>query len=89
MPVRQDTALTGSLSVRGEVLAVGGVTRKVEAAIEAGILRVIIPKANENDIILAPEIKRKIKIIPVSNIRDVLKEALVWKGKEHILSKIK
>ena len=88
IPVRQDTAMTGSLSVRGEVLAVGGVTQKIEAAIEAGIPRVIIPKANENDVILSKEELKKVKIIPVSTIKETLKEALVWKGKEDILKKI-
>ncbi len=88
IPVRQDTAMTGSLSVRGEVLAVGGVTQKIEAAIEAGIPRVIIPKANENDVILSKEELKKVKIIPVSTIKETLKEALVWKGKEEILKKI-
>jgi len=89
IPVRQDTAMTGSLSVRGEVLAIGGVNAKVEAAIEAGIKRVIIPKTNENDLILSKEQKEKIKIIPAETIKDVLKEALIWKGKESILKKIK
>jgi Lon-like ATP-dependent protease len=88
VPIRQDTALTGSLSVRGEVLAVGGVTSKIEAAIEAGIKQVIIPRSNEKDVMLSKENAKKIKIIPVSNIQEVLKEALVWKGKEDILRKI-
>ena len=89
VPVRQDTAMTGSLSVRGEVLAVGGVTQKVEAAIHAGIKRVLVPKSNEQDILLIGAEKAKIKIIPVATIKDVLAEALVWKGKEDILKKIK
>lgn len=88
IPVRQDTAMTGSLSVRGEVLAVGGVTQKVEAAIHAGIKNVLVPKANEKDVLLSEEIKKKIKIIPVTNIREVLKHALVWRGHEAILKKI-
>ncbi|MEK6861592.1 MAG: ATP-dependent protease LonB [Nanoarchaeota archaeon] len=89
IPVRQDTAMTGSLSVRGEVLAVGGVTQKVEAAIHTGLSRVLVPKANEKDVLLSASLKKKIKIIPVSTIYDVLKEALVWKGKERILKSIK
>jgi len=89
VPFFQDTALTGSLSIRGEVLAVGGVTAKIEAAIEAGIKRVIIPKANEKDVLLSKENIKKIKIIPAENIAQVLKEALDWKGKEEILKKIK
>jgi len=89
IPVRQDTAMTGSLSVRGEVLPVGGVTPKIEAAIEAGIKRVIIPKTNVKDIVMAKEKLKKIKIIPVATIKEVLLEALDWKGKKGILKKIK
>ncbi|MAG52880.1 MAG: ATP-dependent protease LonB [Nanoarchaeota archaeon] len=88
VPIKQNYALTGSLSVRGEVLAIGGVTAKVEAAIEAGISHVIVPKANERDIMLPLKSKNKIKIIPVSTIQEVLKHALDWKGKERILKKI-
>ncbi len=55
IPVRQDTAMTGSLSIRGDVLAVGGVSAKIEAAIEAGIKRGIIPKSNEKDVLISKE----------------------------------
>lgn len=89
VPVKQDTAMTGSLSIRGEVLAVGGVTAKIEAAIETGIKNVIIPKTNEQDIVLSEENLKKIKIIPVASIIPVLENALDWKGKESILNKIK
>jgi len=88
IPVKQDFAMTGSLSVRGDVLPVGGVSSKVEAAIEAGIKNVIVPKANLKDIIIDPEKISKIKIIPVETISDVLKEVLNWKGKEDILKTI-
>jgi Lon-like ATP-dependent protease len=74
-PIRQDTAMTGSLSVRGEVLPVGGVSAKVEAAIEAGLKRVLIPHANLNDVVLSKNKQNKIKIIPVKTIDDVLKNA--------------
>ena len=88
VPVKQEFAMTGSLSVRGEVLPVGGVSSKVEAAIDAGIKNVIVPKSNMQDIIIDPDRLKKIRIIPVESISDVLKEALVWKGKEKILNKI-
>ena len=88
VPVRQDTAMTGSLSVRGEVLPVGGVSAKVEAAIGAGMKQVIVPKTNLKDIILDKDDLNKIKIIPVETIIEVLKVALVWKGKEATLKKI-
>ena len=88
VPIKQDFAMTGSLSVRGEVLPVGGVTAKVEAAIEAGIKNVIVPKANLQDIVISSKNLDKIKIIPVTNITQVLNKALDWKGKEKILKKI-
>ena len=88
IPAKQDTAMTGSLSVRGEVLPIGGVTAKVEAAIEAGIKNVIVPKANLRDIVVDPKKLKSIKIIPVETIGEVLKESLDWKGKESILKKI-
>ena len=87
--MKQDTAMTGSLSVRGEVLPIGGVTSKVEAAIEAGLKQVIVPKANIKDIIVDKEKLKKIKIIPVHKIVEVLEVALDWKGKQNILKKLK
>ncbi len=88
IPVRQDTAMTGSLSVRGEVLPIGGVTFKVEAAIEAGVKQVIVPKANMQDIVVPKEKLAKIKVIPVETIGEVLREALDWTGKQDILGRI-
>ena len=88
VPVKQDFAMTGSLSVRGEVLPVGGVTAKVEAAIEAGLKNVIVPKTNVKDIVIDADKMKKINIIPVETITDVLKVILDWKGKEGILKKI-
>lgn len=76
-PVRQDTAMTGSLSVRGHVLPIGGATPKVEAAIKAGIKRVIIPWQNLDDVHLDPKSAEKIEIIPVKTFSEVLREALV------------
>lgn len=88
VPIRQDTAMTGSLSVRGEVLPIGGVSAKVIAAIEAGIKRVIVPESNMQDIVVDKEKLSKIELIPVGTLSQVLKEALVWKGKEQLLKKI-
>jgi Lon-like ATP-dependent protease len=87
IPIRQDVAMTGSLSVRGDVLPVGGVSSKVEAAIEAGIKTVIVPKSNLQDIVIEQEKLKKVTIIPVERISEVLKEALVWKGKEDVLKR--
>ncbi|MEM0230632.1 MAG: ATP-dependent protease LonB [Candidatus Woesearchaeota archaeon] len=88
VPVKQDYAMTGSLSVRGEVLPVGGVSAKVEAAIDAGIKHVIVPRSNLHDIVISSEKLAKIKLIPVSNIVDVLKEVIDWNGKSDILQRI-
>lgn len=76
IPISQNCAITGSISVRGEVLPVGGVTPKAEAAIGAGIRHIIVPKANSGDIYLSPSMKKKIHIHPASNITEVLKYAL-------------
>jgi len=76
IPIAQDLAMTGSLSVRGDVLPVGGVTYKIEAAAKAGCKRVIIPKSNEQDVMIEDEYKEMIEIIPVSNISEVLDVAL-------------
>ncbi len=88
VPVKQDYALTGSLSVRGEVLPVGGVSSKVEAAIDAGIKNVIVPKTNLKDIIISESRLKKIRLIPVTNIKEVLEEALDWTGKKDVLKRI-
>ncbi|MBD3248645.1 ATP-dependent protease LonB [Candidatus Woesearchaeota archaeon] len=88
LPVRQDTAMTGSLSVRGDVLPVGGVSSKVEAAIEAGLKRIIVPKSNINDIVLSKQKLSNIKIIPVEHIFEVLKESLDWKNNKSLLNRL-
>ncbi|MBS3132854.1 ATP-dependent protease LonB [Candidatus Woesearchaeota archaeon] len=88
VPIKQEYAMTGSLSVRGEVMPVGGVSSKIEAALEAGIKKVIVPRTNLNDIILDAKDRAKIQIIPVEKIGEVLKEALYWKGKESVLRRI-
>ncbi len=76
IPVNQEVAMTGSLSVRGEVLPVGGITNKIHAAIEAGMKYAIIPAANSMDINLDKDEVKKIKIVPAKNIADVLEMAL-------------
>ena len=88
IPIKQDFAMTGSLSVRGEVLPIGGVTAKVEAAIEAGMKNVVVPKTNLKDIIIDKDKVNKIRIIPVETIQDVLKVVLDWHGKQRIYRQI-
>jgi ATP-dependent Lon protease len=88
VPIKQSVAMTGSLSVRGRVLPIGGVSSKVEAAIDAGIKQVIVPKSNAGDIIIDAERLKKIEIVPVENIKEVLKVVLDWKGHQDILKNI-
>lgn len=88
IPVDQSVALTGSLSVRGDVLPVGGVTGKIEAAAESGIKKVLIPSSNMNDVLIEERYKNKIEIIPVDTLSDVLEHALIGKGKKSLLDKM-
>ena len=76
VPVKQTVAMTGSLSVRGDVMPVGGVTQKIEAAALAGIKTVLIPKSNMGDVLIDDAIKGMIEIIPVSNISEVFEYAM-------------
>jgi len=89
IPVRQDVAMTGSLSVRGDVLPVGGVTFKIEAAVKAGIKTVLIPRSNINDVLIEERFKPLVTVIPVDTINDVLKLALVPENTEGFLTKLK
>ncbi len=90
IPIRQDVSMTGSLSIRGQVLPIGGVTAKSEAAIAAGIKTIIVPKSNYDDLVLTKEQKSKVEIIPVENLAQVLEHALAdSKGKKELLKTIK
>ncbi len=77
IPVRQDVAMTGSLSVRGDVLPIGGVTYKIEAAAKAGIHTIIIPQSNLADVLIEERYTDMVTIIPVTRIEEVLRYALV------------
>lgn len=82
IPIDQSVAMTGSLSVRGDVLPVGGVTPKIEAACEAGLKKVLIPMANKKDVILEAKYKDKVEIVPISRIEDVLQHALLFDNED-------
>ena len=88
VPVNQSVAMTGSLSVRGQVLPVGGVTAKIEAAAELGITKVVIPRANMKDVLLEDKYQGKIEIVPVDTLSEVLEEALVGPKKSGLISKL-
>ncbi|RBQ24845.1 MAG: Archaeal Lon protease [Methanocorpusculum sp. MCE] len=81
IPVRQDVAMTGSLSVRGDVLPIGGVTYKIEAAAKAGIRTIIIPQSNLADVLIEERYTDMVTIIPVTRIEEVLRYALVPEDK--------
>jgi Lon-like ATP-dependent protease len=69
--------MTGSLSVRGEVLPIGGVTAKIEAAARCGIKTVIIPRANLQDVLLDDKYEDLIDVIAVDTLDEVMQHALV------------
>ncbi|MEM4366584.1 MAG: ATP-dependent protease LonB [Candidatus Anstonellales archaeon] len=83
--VDQSYAMTGSLSIRGEVLPIGGINQKIEAAKEAGIKAVIVPKSNSKDVL----VKEGIKVVEAETIVDVLKHVLKeGKKKEELIKKM-
>ena len=78
IPVRADTAMTGEITLRGQILKIGGLKEKLLAAKRGGIKNVIIPKENEPDLQEVPEqITKSLNIIPVEWIDDVISSALI------------
>ncbi len=77
IPVRKDIAMTGEITLRGRVLAIGGLKEKILAARRAGISRVIFPATNEKDLVDIPGyIRRKMTFHPVTTVDQVLELAL-------------
>jgi len=84
--VNRKIAMTGEVTLRGRILAIGGIKEKILAAHRANLFKVIIPKDNEKNLIDVPkEVLDKLEIILVENVEDVLKVALI--EKEKILEK--
>ena len=89
--IRRDVAMTGEVTLRGNVLPIGGLKEKLLAALRGGIKAVIIPKENAKDLVEIPEnVKNSLEIIPASHVSEVLKIALTdklvsidWDFKEH------
>ncbi|SDW79817.1 endopeptidase La [Roseicitreum antarcticum] len=78
IPVRANVAMTGEVTLRGNVLAIGGLKEKLLAALRGGITTVMIPQDNAKDLPEIPDnVKEGLTIIPVSNVREVLQHALV------------
>jgi len=77
IPVRRDIAMTGEITLRGKVLAIGGLKEKLLAALRAGIFEVILPRANEKDVAELPDnIKKSMKMHFVDQMDEVLALAL-------------
>ena len=77
IPIRQDLAMTGSLSVRGEVLPIGGVTAKIEAAARSGIKTVVVPRANMQDVLLDEKFESMVEVLAVDTLDEVMEHALI------------
>ena len=73
-PVNPEYAMTGEVSLRGDVMAIGGLPEKLGAAVRAGVKKVFIPRENVDDLDeVAEEVKKKLEIVPVDTITDVWK----------------
>ncbi len=78
IPVRKDVAMTGEVTLRGRVLAIGGLKEKLLAALRGGIKLVLIPVENVKDLAEIPaNVKEGLEIVPVSHVDEVLAKALV------------
>ncbi|MEJ1993163.1 MAG: magnesium chelatase domain-containing protein, partial [Maritimibacter sp.] len=80
IPVKKDIAMTGEVTLRGNVLPIGGLKEKLLAALRGGIKTVLIPEENEKDLAEIPDnVKEGLTIIPVKHVSEVLEQALVRK----------
>ncbi|KCV83255.1 ATP-dependent protease La [Actibacterium atlanticum] len=78
IPVRKDIAMTGEVTLRGNVLAIGGLKEKLLAALRGGVTTVLIPEENAKDLPEIPDnVKDGLEIIPVAHVSEVLKHALI------------
>jgi ATP-dependent Lon protease len=78
IPVRNDVAMTGEITLRGRVLPIGGLKEKLLAALRGGIKTVLIPEENVRDLAVIPDIvKEGLEIVAVSKMDQVIKRALV------------
>lgn len=83
LPVRHDIAMTGEITLRGRVLAIGGLREKTMAALRAGVKTVIIPADNESDLEkIDPLVRKQLKFVPTEHVDNVLSLALVRSGEE-------
>src|SRR3954468_17359204 len=77
IPVRKDVAMTGEVTLRGRILAIGGLKEKLLAAMRSGVKTVLIPEENEKDLAEIPEnVKSAMELIPVNTMDEVVAKAL-------------
>jgi ATP-dependent Lon protease len=89
IPVRHDVAMTGEITLRGRVMAIGGLKEKALAAHRAGCKTVIIPADNKKDLPDIPDgVRRKLKFIPVETVDEVLKVALAVEDPEGFFARL-
>ncbi|MEQ8248557.1 MAG: endopeptidase La [Alphaproteobacteria bacterium] len=94
--IRKDIAMTGEISLRGRVMPIGGLKEKLLAALRGGLSTVLIPIENEKDLAEIPDnVKKGLKIIPVTHVDEVLKHALTaklepieWDEEQESLAKV-
>ena len=80
MPVKKNVAMTGEITLRGRVLAIGGLKEKALAAYRQGITDVIIPLENQKDLVEIPkEVRDKLNFITVKHVDEVFKKAIIFK----------
>jgi ATP-dependent Lon protease len=76
-PIRKEVAMTGEITLRGRVLAIGGLKEKLLAALRSGVKTVLIPAENEKDLADVPEnVKSELNIIPMTTVDDAIAHAL-------------
>ncbi len=79
IPVKRNIAMTGEVTLRGNVLPIGGLKEKLLAALRGGVKTVLIPQENAKDLVEIPDnVKNGLEIIPVSNVKAVLEHALTY-----------
>ena len=85
LPVRHDIAMTGEITLRGRVMAIGGLREKTMAALRAGVKTVIIPAENEPDLEkIDPLVRKQLNFVPTEHVDNVLSLALVRSGEEEM-----
>jgi ATP-dependent Lon protease len=86
MPVRHDVAMTGEISLHGSVLPIGGLREKLLAALRCGVRMVLVPSRNSEEILrLPPEVRQRLDIRIVDDLREVLRLSLVLDGSRELL----